>query len=156
MRFWLYGFKNNENLAVVTAAFIDSGSLLGDYLKLVERGKFDQAFMYHTSIYGWPGNSLSIWVLWLAENTSFATKAAIARSLSFIMSILSLVCLGVLLTRINANKVMSVVILLFVALWAPFVVFHTKFILKHSVCFLAASRSSHALTTSTRIDIGHC
>lgn len=39
-----FGFmvlKNNANLAIVTAAFIDSGSLLGDYVKLAESDEFN-------------------------------------------------------------------------------------------------------------------
>ena len=121
-----FGFmvlKNNANLAIVTAAFIDSGSLLGDYMKLAESDEFNQSLMYHTSIYGWPGNSLSIWMLWLAENVNFEAKGALARSLSFIMSISGLVGMGTLLERLNANKAIAVSLLVFVALWAPFVVF---------------------------------
>ncbi|RZS88898.1 hypothetical protein EV217_1293 [Phyllobacterium myrsinacearum] len=116
-------FANNSNLGIVTAQFIDSGSMLSNYVDMVRTGDFNQSKQYHTSIYGWPGNNIIIWSMWAVGAHTIETQALIARSASFIFSILTILALSCLFYFNRASKVLSVVGLLLLVAWPPFVTF---------------------------------
>lgn len=116
-------FRNNANPALLTASFIDSGSLLLNYIQLLGLGKFNQSLMYHTSIYGWPGNHLTLWLLSLSGVESFQEQAVVSRSVSFAFSLAGLVGMGVLLRSRGSRFWGATLALIFMMTWAPFVVF---------------------------------
>jgi len=116
-------FKNNENLAIVTAQFIDSGSLLQNYRDMVLSQDFDQSKYYHTAIYGWPGNHIIVWLMWFFQVADITTQAMLARAASFACSVGALVALGYLFAINKTSKLISVASLFFIVTWAPFTTF---------------------------------
>lgn len=120
--------QNNQSLGVATAAFIDSGSLLLSYHDMTSGGGFDQSDHYHSSIYGWPGNQITIWIIYALQVFSggqidIEQKAAIARLVSFSFSLLSILSLAYLSRTLNSSVIFFIAFVLFLVSYAPFVKF---------------------------------
>ena len=116
---------NNTSLGVVTANWIDSGSLLASYHNMLTSGDFNQNHHYHASAYGWPYNSLVIAVLELTEfikgrPTIVQEQAFTARLVSFLFSLLSLIAAGYLFSMHKFNKVLIILSLVTIATFSGF------------------------------------
>lgn len=144
-------FRNNDNSALLTASFIDSGSLLLNYIQLLDIGSFNQSKMYHTSIYGWPGNHITLWALLISGVEDFKSQAIISRSLSFLFSIAAILVMGGVLRSRGYRWLGACLALLFMVTWAPFAVFSYEIhpeafgIFFGAVCLLLASEYSKTL-----------
>ena len=116
-------FVNNDSIALITAQYIDSGSLLSNYHAMINSADFNQNNQYHTSVYGWPGNSLILWTIYILGVNSVVHQAEIARAASLLFSSLSVAAIGGLLFINRADRVLSVICLLVLATWPPFLSF---------------------------------
>lgn len=124
--------KHNGDLSVVTAIFIDSGSLLGDYIKMAGSPvDFNQNIRYHAGIYGWVYNSLiasGIFTINFVYSLagcppSFSTISAFARSISLLLTCLGLSALYLMVREQRGARVWAVLIVLAVMLFPPVVKF---------------------------------
>ncbi len=133
-------FQHNADLGLVTAVFIDSGSLLNDYLKMAgSPTDLNQNVQYHAGFYGWVYNTLiTMGIVGIQSVSSalgnpadFASLATFARSVSLILTACGLPALYLLTIALGAPRWMSVLFVLVVGLFPPFIKFayeiHPKF-----------------------------
>lgn len=124
--------RHNADLSVTTAAFIDSGSLLSDYLIMSSpTATLNQNIQYHAGIYGWAYNALITsgivvmkYFIAATDYSSYFTQFAIwAKSVSLIATSAGLFFFFIMLRAFSASYVTALILTLLAATFPPLVKF---------------------------------
>ncbi|NMB57339.1 hypothetical protein GYA19_05405 [Candidatus Beckwithbacteria bacterium] len=131
-------FQNNQNLNVVFAEHIDSGSILSSILQLSDTSKpdsyYNQNIPYHTAYYGFPFNSILFWIfsaISILLKISFENAeifALTAKLFNFIVALGCLISAFNLLNKILKYQISKIIYLTLFCLFTPFLhyTFHIK------------------------------
>jgi hypothetical protein len=159
-------FANNADLALMSAEWIDSGSIVTSLLDVTESASFyDYSATFHTRVYGgsfyffifWPF-AFYKWVVGLHPSTSFPVFAVTARLVTLAFAVLALILLQRLSFRLTKSKLASAAIVVATAAVGPFVTFSYEVHPEPAglACAIAAFLGIHAYfeTGRTRYIIG--
>ncbi|MDP9195391.1 MAG: phospholipid carrier-dependent glycosyltransferase [Pseudomonadota bacterium] len=118
-------FTSNEDMQMVTASFIDSGSLLNDYMGMAG-GDINQNHHVHTGVYGWSYNTLAALVvgverhiLRISPKEFFSVIAASVRILSFSLSALAISAFWFLIQQVTRSRLLACLTAMLLAFYHP-------------------------------------
>ncbi|HYH97988.1 glycosyltransferase family 39 protein [Hyalangium sp.] len=152
---------NNADLALMSAEWIDSGSIVTSLLELTESSSFyNYSATFHTRVYGgsfyffifWPF-AFYKWVVGIHPSTSFPVFAVTARLVTLAFSVLALILLQRLSFRLTKSKLASIAIVVATAAVGPFVTFSYEVHPEPAgmACSIAAFLGIHAYFETGRV-----
>ena len=122
--------RHNEDIGVVTAVFIDSGSMLSGFISMAGPPvDLNQNVQYHAGIYGWTYNTIvtvgiaaiNLFSKLAGTQASFSAYALWSRSVSLIFTAGGLAAFYLLLRSFSLTRLLACVLLLATALFPPLV-----------------------------------
>ncbi|MFA6185103.1 MAG: hypothetical protein WC720_03010 [Candidatus Shapirobacteria bacterium] len=132
-------FQNNNNLNLVSAEHIDSGSILGSIMQMNSKNTpnsfYNQNIPYHTGFYGYPYNSIVFWSFKFEKiffrsyaNINFYIFPLIAKLLNFIFASFSIIYLYQLSRKILKYNLSRILLLSLFIIFPEYLhyVFHIK------------------------------
>jgi len=124
-------FQNNEDINIVSAEHVDSGSILSSILQLYDKSRsnsfYNQNIPYHTSFYGFPFNSVLFWIfalislLFRVSLDEIQIFALIAKLLNFLFALLSIIIANNLINKIFKHTISRIFYLMLFCLFTPFI-----------------------------------
>ncbi|ALM85279.1 hypothetical protein ASB57_21955 [Bordetella sp. N] len=119
-------YLHNADYQQATGAWVDSGSLLQDYLRIVGPPvNLNQTHQYHTGIYGWVYNSIVVWgiialkAVFGGAEIGFPVFAAWAKAVSFAFTVASIGLLFATIRKFGAHYFIALFATLAVAIYPP-------------------------------------
>lgn len=132
-------FQNNDNLNLVFAEHVDSGSILGSIIQMNSKNTpnsfYNQNIPYHTGYYGYPYNSIVFWNFKFINiffkpyvSNNFYVFPLIAKLLNFFFASLSIIYLYQLSRKIFKYNLSKILLLSLFIIFPEYLhyVFHIK------------------------------
>lgn len=126
-------FLNNDYLSLLTAFHIDSGSIINSIFTIMNKNIFyNQNQGFHTAFYGYPYNSILFIVFifirkifHLSVVNDFPIFAAVARVISFLISITTLSLIYLLSLKILKKVIYAFFVIIFLTIFSGFSFYST-------------------------------
>lgn len=132
-------FQNNNNLNLISAEHIDSGSIIGSIIQMNSKNTpnsfYNQNIPYHTGYYGYPYNSIVFWSFKFVKiffrsyvNNNWYIFPLIAKLLNFIFASFSIIYLYQLSRKILKYNLSKILLLSLFIIFPEYLhyVFHIK------------------------------
>jgi hypothetical protein len=124
-------FLYNDDIDVMRAAYVDSGSIMESILTMLSIENFyNQHAGFHSSTYGWTPNSILFlqfvllkYVFGLAPQQYFTLYAILARANNFIFSLATLAAFFLFVQRLIGNRGRALLLTILAACFSPFMTY---------------------------------
>lgn len=121
-------YRHNDDIQIMTSAFVDSGSLMNDYLLMAgPPGDMNQNIRYHAGIYGWFYNTVIVvgilaqqaFAALTGSEVTFSDNAVWARTVSLVFTALWLPLLFIVMRRFGVHYLVALLLVVVVAAFPP-------------------------------------
>lgn len=132
-------FKNNDNLNIISAEHVDSGSILSSILQMNSKNEpnsfYNQNIPYHTGFYGYAYNSIVFWSIKFTKilfrpyvSNNFYVFPLVAKLLNFTFAFISIIYLYQLSRKILKYNLSKIIFLSLFIIFPEYLhyIFHIK------------------------------